>query len=180
MYSNILVRNVIELIDLEEGESMKIELIRQRFNDTRGYKYKSFSHCCDKIKDNPRIVFSNEVELDANNLDGCLDDECTFPVFAIWNSKTVGSWGDECENDYYYKINYCPFCGEPIEIFVVGEEDMDNYYKALSKQRDELWKKCNRTDSKKKSEELRKQVQELDDQINWLYELAEYKEVKEK
>lgn len=157
---------------------MKIELIRQRFNDTRGYKYEPFSYCCDKIKDNPRIVFSDEVELDVNNLDDCLDDECTFPAFAIWHSETVHSWEDEWENDYYYKISHCPFCGESIEITVVGEEDVDEYYKTLSKQRDELWKKYNRTDSKKKSEELREQVQELDDQINWLYQLAEYKDVK--
>lgn len=32
---------------------MKIELIRQKFNGTKGYKYKPFSWCCDKIKDNP-------------------------------------------------------------------------------------------------------------------------------
>ena len=159
---------------------MKIELIRQRFNETRGYKYKPFAHCCDKIKDNPHIVFSDEVELDTNNLDDCLDDECIFPAFAIWHSETVHSWEDEWENDYYYKINHCPFCGEPIEISVVGEEDMDEYYKTLSKQREELWKKYNRTDSKKKSEELRKQVQELDNQIDWLYQLAEYRDLKEK
>lgn len=78
------------------------------------------------------------------------------------------------------KLNQIQICGETIEITVVGEEDVDEYYKFLSKQREELWKKYCRTDSKKKSEELRKQVQELDDQINWLYQLAEYKDVKEK
>lgn len=159
---------------------MKIELIRQRFNDARGYKFKPFSYCCGKIKDNPRIVFSDEVELDANNLDDCLDDECTFPAFAIWHSETVDSWGDEWEDDYYYKINHCSFCGESINISVVGEEDMDEYYKILSKQREELWKKHNRTDSKKRSQELYEQVRKLDDQINWLYYLTEYKDVKEK
>ena len=158
---------------------MKIELIRQRFNDTRGYKYKPFTHCCDKIKDNPRIVFSDKVELDSNNLDGCLDDECTFPAFAIWHSETVGSWGDEWENDYYYKITHCPFCGEPIEISVVGEEDVEEYYKSLKAKRDELWKKHNKTDSKKRSQELYEQVRKLDDQINWLYHLTEYKSLEE-
>lgn len=157
---------------------MKIELIRQKFNDTRGYKYKPFNYCCEKIKENPRIVFSDEVELDVNNLDDCLDNECTFPTFALWHSETIRSWEDEWENDTYYKINYCPFCGELIEISVVGEEDVDEIYKSLSKQREELWKKYNRIDSKKKSEELRKQVQELDDQINWLYQLAEYRDIK--
>lgn len=158
---------------------MKIELIRQRFNNTRGYKYKPFSYCCDKIKDNPRIELSDNVELDENNLDDCLDDdECTFPAFAIWHSETVHSYEDEWENDYYYKISHCPFCGEPIEITVVGEEDVDEQYKALAKQREELWKKYNRTDSKKKSEELLKQVRELDGKINWFYALVEYRDVK--
>lgn len=154
---------------------MKIELIKQKFNDTRGYKYKPFSHCCDKIKDNPRIVFSDEVYTEDDR-----DDECTFPAFAIWHSEVIRSWEDEWEQDDYFKINHCPFCGESIEISVVGEEDMDKYYKILSKQREELWKKCNRTDSKKKSEELQKQVQDLDNQIDWLYQLAEYRDVKEK
>ena len=158
---------------------MKIELIRQRFNDTRGYKYKPFSYCCDKMKDNPCIVFSDEVEVDSNHLDDCLDYECTFPAFAIWYSETAGSWGDEWENDYYYKINHCPFCGELIEISVADEEDMNEYYQTLQQQRKELWKKYNKTDSKTKSEKLYEQVQKLDNQIDWLYQLMEYQNVKE-
>ena len=77
------------------------------------------------------------------------------PAFAIWHSEVIRSWEDEWEQDEYFKINHCPFCGEPIEISVVCEENMNEYYKTLSKQREELWKKCNRIDSKKKSEELR-------------------------
>lgn len=155
---------------------MKIELIRQRFNETRGYKYKPFNFCCDKIAENPCVVFSDSVEIDDNNLDGYLDYECTFPAFALVHTES----DYDVDWDTYYKISHCPFCGEPIEITVVGEEDMDEYYKTLSKQREELWKKYNRTDSKKRSQELYEQVRKLDDQINWLYELAEYKDVKEK
>ena len=147
---------------------MKIELIRQRFNGTGGYKYNPFSYCCNKIKDNPRIVFNEET--------GSYED--ISPVFAIWYSETESSWGDEWENDYYYKINYCPFCGEPIEVSVVGEEDVDEQYKALEKQRDNLYKKYHKTDSKKKSEELYKAINEIDSQIDWFYKLDEYREMK--
>lgn len=154
---------------------MKIELIRQRFNDTRSYKYKPISWCCDKIKENPCIVFSDEVYTDDD-----IDDECTFPTFALWYSEVIKDWDDEYEQDTYYKIKYCPFCGEKIEISVVGEEDVDDYYKILSKQREELWKKYNNTDSKKKAQELYDQVHELDNQIDWLYQLLEYRNVKEK
>ena len=148
---------------------MKIELIRQKFDGVKSYKYKPFQWCCDSIKENPCIVFSTEVYV---------NDENTLPAFSLWHSEIIKSWEDEWEQDTYYKISHCPFCGEPIDISVVSEEDMNEYYKILSKQREELWKKYIRTDSKKKSEELRKQVQELDDQINWLYKLVEYKNVK--
>ena len=66
---------------------MKIELIRQKFNGTRGYKYKPFSWCCDKIQENPCIVFSDEVYTDDD-----IDDECTFPAFALWHSEVVKDW----------------------------------------------------------------------------------------
>ena len=154
---------------------MKIELIRQKFNDTRGYKYKPFSWCCNKIQDNPCVVFSDEVYTEDT-----IDDECTFPAFALCHTEVYRDWEDEYEQDTYYKINHCPFCGEAIEISVVSEEDVDDYYKDLSKQREELWKKYNKTDSKKKAQELYEQVHELDSQINWLYQLAEYENVKEK
>lgn len=52
---------------------------------------------------------------------------------------------------------------------------MSDKYKKLTKQRDELWKKCQRTDSKKEELELSKQVRKLDKQINDFYELGEWK-----
>ena len=151
---------------------MKIELIKQKFNSTRGYKYKPFSWCCNKIQDNPCVVFSDEVYTEDT-----IDDECTFPAFALCHTKVYRDWEDEYEQDTYYKISHCPFCGETIVISADSEEDVDDYYKNLSKQREELWKKYNKTDSKKKAQELYEQVHELDSQIDWLYQLAEYKEV---
>ena len=74
-----------------------------------------------------------------------------------------------------YPIQFCPHCGEKIEISVVEEIDVSDKYNELTKQREELWKKCQRTDSKKKESELRKQVRKLDDQINDFYELGEWK-----
>ena len=157
---------------------MKIDLIKQKFDETRGYKYKPFSYCCEQIKENPHIVLSDKVYVEDDEYEE--DDECTFPAFALKHSELYKDWDDEWKINNYYKINYCPFCGEPIEISVVGEEDVDDYYKKLCKQREELWKEYNKTDSKKEAQELRKQVHELDEQIDWLYQLLEYKNVKEK
>ena len=39
---------------------MKIELIKLRFNQTFSYKYKSFTYCCNALKNNPCILFTNE------------------------------------------------------------------------------------------------------------------------
>ena len=61
---------------------MKIELIKQKFNSTRGYKYKPFSWCCNKIQDNPCVVFSDEVYTEDT-----IDDECTFPAFALCHTE---------------------------------------------------------------------------------------------
>lgn len=52
---------------------------------------------------------------------------------------------------------------------------MSDKYEELTKQRNELWKKCRRTDSKKKESELREQVGKLDKQINGFYWLDEWK-----
>lgn len=65
--------------------------------------------------------------------------------------------------------------GEKIEIEVVDEIDASEKYNELSKQRDELWEKCQRTDSKKKESELREQVGKLDRQIDSFYWLDEWK-----
>ena len=39
---------------------MKIELIKLRFNQTFSYKYKSFTYCCNALKNNPCILFTDE------------------------------------------------------------------------------------------------------------------------
>lgn len=54
--------------------------------------------------------------------------------------------------------------------------NVSDKYNELSKQREDLWKKCQRTDSKKKEAELIEQVRKLDNQINGFYLLDEWKE----
>ena len=151
---------------------MKIELIKQKFNGSMGYKYKPFSWCCDKIKENPCVVFNDEVCTDDYR-----DDECTFPAFALLHTETYRDWEDEFTQDTYYRIDYCPFCGEPIEISVVGEEDVSQYYKKLTDLQSELWRKCDTTDSKKEAHELHNRVHELDNKIDWFYQVMEYKKM---
>ena len=152
---------------------MKIELIRLRFNDTHSYKYKPFKYCCDEIQNDKAIVFTGE---DLVHLDTYWEDERYIPRFCTSYTEVITSYEDEWEQTDNYPIQFCPHCGEKIEISVVDEIDVSDKYNELSKQRDELWKRCQRTDSKKEESELRKQVRKLDDQINDFYELGKWRE----
>lgn len=155
---------------------MKINLVRLKFNDTCSYKHKPFKYCCDELKNNGGIIFTNE---DLNDLGGEYKDEDDYSIPQICTShtETFNSWGDEFEQTDNYPIQFCPHCGEKIEINVVDEIDFSEEYNELSKLRKELWDKYNKTDSKRESEELRRKVADLDDKINAFYELGEMKEV---
>lgn len=151
---------------------MKIELIKLKFNDTCAYKYKPFAHCCDEIQNDKAIIFTGE---DLAYSDDCWNDERYIPQFCTSHTEVITSYEDEWEQADNYPIQFCPHCGEKIEISVVDEIDVSDKYNELSKQRNELWKKCRRTDSKKKEYELREQVGKLDKQINGFYWLDEWK-----
>ena len=59
---------------------MKIELIKLKFSDTHSYKYKPFTHCCDKIQNDKAIIFTGE---DLVHSDDCWDDIGT--AISIWS-----------------------------------------------------------------------------------------------
>lgn len=151
---------------------MKIELIKLKFNDTCAYKHKSFTYCCDEIHQNDCIIFTNEDLYPLKHI----DDGNFIPQFCTSHTEVITSYEEEWEHTDNYPIQLCPHCGEKIEISVVEEIDVSDKYNELTKQREELWKKCQRTDSKKKESELREQVSKLDKQIDSFYWLDEWKE----
>ena len=138
---------------------MKIDLIKLKFNDTHSYKYKPFTYCCNKIQNDKAIVFTGE---DINDIGGEYEyDGVSIPQLCTSHTEVITSYEDEWEHTDNYPIQFCPHCGEKIGISVVKEIDVSDKYNELSKQRKELWKKCQRTDSKKKEFELREQVEKL-------------------
>ena len=149
---------------------MKIELIKHIFNKDIGYKYRPFDYCCEKLKGNPIINLVNEFTYN----DYYSHDEYPFPCVAVWQREIIREWDEEWDNDTYYRINYCPFCGEAIELFIAEERDLSNIYSELQKQRDTTWRKCNRVDNKKEANKLYRAVHELDNKINWFHELYEW------
>lgn len=155
---------------------MKIELIKLKFNDTHSYKYKPFHYCCEEIDGNECIELTKEDMVTSSFIkedDGI--DGCYLPKLCISHTETITSYEDEWEITNNYPIRFCPYCGEKIYIKVVKEIDVSDKYNELTKQREELWKKCQRTDSKREESKLKEQVRDLDDQINDFYELGEWK-----
>ncbi len=148
---------------------MKIELIKLKFNNTHSYKYKPFTICCNEIQNDKAIVFTGE------DIVGEYDDGVCIPRFCTSYTEVITSWDNEFEQTDNYPTQFCPHCGEKIEIEVVDEIDVSEKYDALTKRCEDLWKKCQRTDSKKEESELRMQVRKLDNQINDFYELGEWK-----
>lgn len=154
---------------------MKIDLIKLKFDRTTSYKYKPFKYCCDEIQNNEGIILTNE---DITSWK-YMDEENNFiPQFCVSVSEVIGSLDDEFERTDNYPIQFCPHCGEKIEINVVDEVDVSEKFKKLSIQCDELRKKCNKTDSKKKESEMLNQFYELDKQVNGYYWLGEWDENK--
>lgn len=155
---------------------MNIKLVKIKFNDTSAYKYKPFKYCCDAIRENNNIIFTNEDLVDYSSEPYDEEGSC-IPQFCITSTKEITSYEDSWEETYNYPIQYCPHCGEKIDISIVDEIDVSDEFTKLNTERQDLWKKYMKTDSKKKENELRNQVYELDRKINEFYELAELKDL---
>lgn len=147
---------------------MKAQLIKQIFKSsgytTYGYKIKYIEYCCDDLKDNPLFEFSTE-NVDRNGV----------PLPSIREDKEDGEWGETYEYSNYYEISFCPFCGKPIIVELIGEEDVTELHQEIQTKRDEINKKYMRTDSKKKEARYGSIRNQLDDLINYFYELQPYK-----
>lgn len=149
---------------------MKIKVIKVKFNGTYAYKYLPFEHCCDAIGENDAITFTDQ------NFTYDIDDDELYPIprFCTSYNYNESSYDDIWEMTENYPINYCPHCGEKIEIEVSDEIDLSLEFSHLESARKSLFSEANKTDSKRKEVELREKVRELDQKINWFYSLAEW------
>lgn len=137
---------------------MDVELIKQTFDGEIGYKINKVDWCCDALKTNPVIG---------------IYDEYDTPAVMIRSTERITSYEDSWDDDTYFTIKFCPFCGKPVNVTVIREEDVSEEFEKLKKQRHEAWQKAQKTDSKKEYCKLREMVRELDKKINWFYELRE-------
>jgi hypothetical protein len=146
---------------------MKIKVekwITDEYNNS-SYKIKSIEKCCDKLIKSKNISINTEY----CEYDGCYEDG-SYLVKLVRKEEETEPWEDFNQTNYYYEnITHCPFCGEKIKIEFIGEVNKQEELKQLEKERDEIWKKCRKTDSKKKEQEFENKVHELDNKINVIY-----------
>jgi len=120
------------------------------------------NEACECLKSLEMVVVGREY---AENVAG--NSSCG--VF-IQRTETFSNYGDEIENEYYYKINYCPICKKEIVIKVIEGEDCTEDHRKLRSERNKVHGEAIHCDSKKRTEELLKKRDELDIEINSYYD----------
>ena len=152
---------------------MKIGLVELKINEGNYYKYKSFKYCCTKIRDNPCIVFTGEDIVEES------DDPSIWniPKFCIRKEVTQDFWEDTFEYTNNFPINFCPFCGEKIEISIAEKKDISDVYNRLEGKRKSIRERIMKTDSKSRDIKLNGKARIIDRKIGELCSLSEYREV---
>ena len=151
---------------------MKINLEKWIVKDDNhnivSYKIISAEECCSGIGQLPIGLHCCSPEnVDYYNLDE--DEDGTRIGFMF---EELYTWYDEAdiqEDTRYHMITYCPCCGEKIEVNIIREVDKTEEYNNLRSQYDEIHKKWEKCDSKKKSSELETEWREINKVINGFY-----------
>ena len=134
------------------------------------YKILSINKCCDKILRSAAINLHNEPTDSQENI--------YKPMVAILYRDIVAGGVDFYR---YYKINYCPFCGEKINIEIDSVEDVTEKYNKIKEKRYNLRQMLRDCDSKSMERKLEEKIRELNKKIDyyfetdkWTVELDEY------
>ena len=155
---------------------MDINVVRIHYQEKDGwdnysYKYLPFEYCCDKLKNTDYIVFSDDYDyLDPN--DYCDEYDNTIPGFSFYCEEPQ-AW-EELPENCYYRIGYCPFCGQKININVVREEDRTSQYAVMKYLREVKNELSLKTDSKSEYDKLFSEMREIDQEINEFMSFGEY------
>lgn len=135
---------------------MKIEAEKWIIDDMESYKILNITKCCDKLIKSENICLNSQY------------DEHEFYDNAEYSMKLQRDQNDY-DGDlitYYEKIDYCPFCGEKIQIEFTKEVDKTEEYNKLEAERSELNTKYRNTDSIRKRDKINEKLRELNAKLN--------------
>ena len=154
---------------------MNIDVVRVHFKDKGcdeySYKYLPFEYCCDRLKNFDYIEFNAEYDRSGPNA-YCDENDNIIPGFSITFDEPV-AWEDY-NDTVYYRIDYCPFCGQKININIVREEDKSYQYAVMSALRDSKKELSLKTDSKSEYDRLRNEVRDIDAKLDEFWGFGKY------
>ena len=157
---------------------MKIDLVKIHFKDKNfgeisTYKYLPFEYCCEKLKNFEHVVFDDEID-SINPNDGEDENGDVIPRFFFYCEEPQ-PW-EEDTWPTYYKIDYCPFCGEKINVNVVNNIDKSELCTKLQNYFDALKDAAEETDSVKTKKRIEEEMVDIRRKINNMWEFGEYHE----
>lgn len=170
---------------------MKIKAVKQiikrdDYNDVT-HKYLPLEYCCKKMEHSKYIELTNEEMYPCsicNNDDryNCEEscellnkDNKEVNIVFTYDDTHPEPWEDYYTTDtYYIPFDYCPFCGEKIEVEIVRTEDVTEKYLEVEKNYEELHKKWMKCDSIKRRDVFEKEWRIWKDKMDDIITFGEY------
>jgi hypothetical protein len=147
---------------------MKLQ-VNELVNNSKDYNYKVYKvvskeYCCDSMK---VVAQQKRVMLQAYD-DSDYGVQKTNNIYPALVLNYVDSFmldDDLTDESYTYKIDYCPFCGEPICIEIVSSKDITKEYDEIADLRESLNNKRWKTDSQKEEQKYSSEISKLDSEL---------------
>lgn len=172
---------------------MKIKVVEQLIKEDGCprivHKYLPLEYCCGKLEHTRYIELTDELlsfcsVCDADDHFDC-PDNCNIAAFDndrqvnisfCYDDTRPEPWEDYYRTDtYYIPLDYCPFCGEKIEVEVIKREDITEKYLEAKKNYEEIHRKWMRCDSIKKRDVLEKEWRKWINEMDYMIKFGEYK-----
>jgi hypothetical protein len=174
---------------------MKINLIKVNFKgnyrhcnyENYVYKFLPFNFCCENIKNDKNIVFTDNYneKYDDVNYKAAYEADMKFQDI-IGPDDDIGcyiypmSFPRYCkiiDHDLFFSdiipINWCPYCGEKIEIKIVMEVDASSEHLAIDKKMNLLQDAIDKVHNDPKQEEkIYEKIREVEREYDWFMKLS--------
>ena len=171
---------------------MKIKVVEQIIRKD-GYedvihKYLPFEYCCEKLKHTKYIELTDELisycsickeedRYDCENNCDLIEDERRVSMSFYYDDTYPEPWEDYYNTDtYFIPLDYCPFCGDKIEVEIVKRENITDKYLELDREYEEIHKKWMKCDSIKRRTALDEERNKCIKKMNELKAFGEYQE----
>lgn len=167
---------------------MKIKVIEQAINKGKYHKYLPLEYCCERLKHTKYIELTDELMsycsiCDVEDRLGCeidcdlYKDGKRINLAFCYDDTHPEPWEDYYTTDtYYIPLDYCPFCGEKIEVEIVKREDITEKYLNVEKEYKKVHDKWTKCDSIKKRNALEEEWRQWSDKMDEMLTFTEYKE----